>query len=906
MAFMEPNFSRYIWRHTRLQQMWILFIVVVSMLPYYLSLDLPKYIVNGPIQGEGFETATATQVFGRLAIGDVTLFDGLALERLPTLIALSFAFLALVLINGGFKFYINTYKGLLGERLLRRIRFELVDRILRFQPRHFRHIRGGEISSMVKDEVEPLGGFTGDAFVQPALLGGQALTALAFIFVQNFWLGLVAFAMAAIQFAVIPPLRQRLIVLGRERQVTARKLAGRVSEIVEGINTIHAYDTSNYERADIATRLGVIFRIRYEIYQRKFMVKFLNNILAQLTPFLFYLIGGYFAIRQIIDVGQLVAVIAAYKELPGPLKELIDWDLTRQDVQVKYEQVAEQFHSEAMLHPSLQALDASGDIAIRHPLSATNLTLEDDGGTKTLEQVSLQVRPGETIAIVGDARSGADALAEALARLVPPASGEITAGEQDIQTLPEAITGRRISYTSSDGYFFLGTLRDNLVYGLKHAPQREIVYNGKAAAARRWQLDEAALSGNPAFDLNSDWIDLASANAVSAESGIFGAMVAVLDVVRLSDDVLEFALHSTIDAEKEPELARELLDLRSDLHHELARRNVSNLVVPFESGAYNAESPVLDNLLFGVISTTLDPARRAEGAAHLDAALARLGLIEPLYHMGLSIIETTLELFQDIPRNHPFFERLSYMKPQDIPKYRTLAQRLRGVRFSAVSRADAEEIVEIALQYIEPQHRFGVLDAALMQRIVDAREPVHRAIPAHLQAFFEVYDPARYLKSGTLIDNIVFGKLNLRQNDAERQVQEIITERLRLRPELFNRVFSVGLDFNIGAAGRKLTMVRRLKLNFARALIRRSDYYIFNRPLAGMDETLQDQIVTDTLAFLHRCAEGPAVVWVLANRTLAKHFARRLVFDDRMLIEDETNETWSGKSATLLPTASGM
>ena len=52
---------------------------------------------------------------------------------------------------------------------------------------------------MVKDEVEPLGGFIGDAFVQPAFLGGQALTALIFIIVQNFWLGILAAGMVGIQ-----------------------------------------------------------------------------------------------------------------------------------------------------------------------------------------------------------------------------------------------------------------------------------------------------------------------------------------------------------------------------------------------------------------------------------------------------------------------------------------------------------------------------------------------------------------------------------------------------------------------------------------------------------------------------------------------------------------------------------
>ena len=179
---------------------------------------------------------------------------------------------------------------------------------------------------MIKDEVEPLGGFIGDAFVQPVLLGGQAVTALAFILVQSLWLGLIALVIVAVQGFFVPKLRRRLIVLGRARQLTARELSGRVGEVVDGIAAVHTHDTSNFERADFSARLGRIFKIRYDIYQWKFFVKFLNNFLAQITPYLFYLIGGYLAIRGQLDVGQLVAVIGAYKDLPGPLKELIDWD----------------------------------------------------------------------------------------------------------------------------------------------------------------------------------------------------------------------------------------------------------------------------------------------------------------------------------------------------------------------------------------------------------------------------------------------------------------------------------------------------------------------------------------------------------------------------------------------------
>lgn len=90
------------------------------MVPYFLSFDLPKQIVNGPIQGDGFEGPGARQTFMHIAydiplIGHVEFFQGLQLNRFQMLMALSLVFLALVVLNGLFKFYINTYKGRLGN-----------------------------------------------------------------------------------------------------------------------------------------------------------------------------------------------------------------------------------------------------------------------------------------------------------------------------------------------------------------------------------------------------------------------------------------------------------------------------------------------------------------------------------------------------------------------------------------------------------------------------------------------------------------------------------------------------------------------------------------------------------------------------------------------------------------------
>ncbi len=891
---MEPSYSRYIWLHTRRQQIWILCIVLVSMLPYYLAFDLPKHIVNGPLLGEGFETDGATQLFAPFTfdlpwLGTVDLFGGITLDRMNTLIGLSMMFLALVIINGSFKYYINIYKGLLGERLLRRIRFELVDRILRFQPQSFKHIKGGEVASMVKDEVEPLGGFTGDAFVQPALLGGQALTALVFIFVQQFWLGMIALFMVVVQFAIIPRLRRQLIELGRLRQLSARQLAGRVTEVVDGINAIRVNGTSNYERADMSNRLGYIFSIRYQIYKRKFLVKFLNNFLAQLTPFLFYMIGGFLTIRGSLDVGQLVAVINAYKELPGPLKELIDWDLTRQDVQVKYEQVVEQFESADMIDRALHAPDPSRDARLREPLQITNLTVEDENGARRLDRLTLHIDPGERVAVTGDATSGADALAEALGRLVLPAAGRITIGDEDITTLPESVIGRRITYASADTYFFFGSLKDNLLYSLKHMPSADRPLEGRAAQARRRQRLESRLSGNPDFDITGDWVDPAAVTAHTAEHGMLGAMISVLDVVQLTDQVLEFALFSTLDTSANPDLADQIVALRRDFQTELERRGKANLVVPFDKDSYNAAAPVIDNLLFGVFTEVKDPNGMAEGTAIFDKFIMDTGLGRMLFDMGLSMAQTTVELFDDLPPDHPFFARLSYMAPDEVPTYKTLLQRLRGVDFDKVSVADRQKIIALGYEYVEPQNRFGLLDDERMQKIVDARALQETLFPAHLSPLFERYDADRYLAAGNLIDNIVFGKVNQKYSDADRQIRAILMGLLARKPALYRSLLCVGLDFNIGAAGRRLTIQQRQKLNFARALIRRSDYYVFNRALSALDPALQEQVLKDALTFLAAEGDDPTIIWVISAPSYGRHFQRVITLAEGALQDDATN-----------------
>ncbi|MGQ0565379.1 MAG: ABC transporter transmembrane domain-containing protein [Gemmobacter sp.] len=895
---LDSSLSRYIWRHTKPQQVWILCIVALSMIPYFMSFNLPKMIVNGPIQGTGFESPEATQLFGRIALslpalGEVVVFPGVQLERLAMLMALSAVFLGLVIINGLFKFYINIYKGRLGERLLRRLRFSLVDRVLRFPPATFKRMKGSEIASMVKDEVEPIGGFTGDAFVSPALLGGQALTALVFIYVQSVPLGLITTALVGVQVFIIPRMRRRLLVLGRERQLTARQLSGRVSEIVDGIHTIHAYDTSNYERADIAHRLGRIFKIRFDIYQWKFLVKFINNFLASVTPFLFYSVGGYLALNGQLDIGQLVAVIGAYKDLPGPLKELIDWDQLRQDVQVKYSEVVNQFAVDGMIDPRVQVVSTeAAQGRLTPPLAAQGLVVTDDSGANLLQRVDFSMRPGESVAIVGNTASGGDVLAEALARIVWPSGGKVVAGGQDLHSLPEAVTGRAISYAGSEAWFFSATVRENLFYGLKHAPLSEGPYDdAPARAARQWALKEAKLADNPDFDVTGEWIDYA-ALGVDGPAALMARVLAALDAVLMTRDVLDLALRSTMDPALQPDLARGIVAMREALHQELGRRGIAGLIVPFEPGTYNAEATVFENLLFGnPRKPALMPAQIGKNP-YFRQVLAAQGLDEALFVMGREIARNTIELFADLPPDHPFFQQLTFMTADEIPAYQALLQKLDSSA-TAITDDDRNRMIRLSFDYVEPRHRFGLLTPDLMDRMVAFRQAFHAGLPEDLKDAVEQYSPGLYIASAGLLDNMLFGRISHRFRDGADRVSEAVTALLQPLG-LYDTVLALGLDYQVGTGGKRLTAAQRQKLNLCRALFRRSDYYLFNRPLSALDRRAQEQIINNVLSFLRQGPDSPGIAWVVSNPAAAALFDRVAVFDRGTLADqgphDEVKE----------------
>ena len=171
--------------------------------------------------------------------------------------------------------------------------------------------------------------------------------------------------------------------------------------------------------------------------------------------------------------------------------------------------------------------------------------------------------------------------------------------------------------------------------------------------------------------------------------------------------------------------------------------------------------------------------------------------------------------------------------------------------------------------------KYPIESVEMMDRIVAARTAFHDNLPDSLKSAIELYDDEAYNKSASILDNVLFGRIGHRHADGADRIRVIVRSVLD-DLDLSQDVVKVGLEYNVGVGGRRLTTVQRQKLHVARALLKRGDFIILNKALSSVEQRTQEQLVRSVLNEAGRDGRKPAVIWVLSNPNLARLFDRYL------------------------------
>jgi putative ABC transport system ATP-binding protein len=427
--------------------------------------------------------------------------------------------------------------------------------------------------------------------------------------------------------------------------------------------------------------------------------------------------------------------------------------------------------------------------------------------------------------------------------------------------------GRRLSYAGVEPVLFPGSIRDNLVYGLRHRVLERSDENDRLAARR---VAEALRTGNPVESVSDRWIDCELVGA-SNEEELDGIMLDLLRSVGMHDDIYRFGLSGMVDPARQPGLAERIVEARAGLRETFQAAGMSDLVEPFDPERYNGQATVAENLLFGVPTSRALMGRSLADHGEFRGTLEREGLSADLIEMGVRIAETMTEIFRGLPPGHALFEQFSFIGADELADFESILRRRSG---RGLTKDDGVRLLSLPLAYVEPRHRLGLLDDALRARLVSARRPVREMLERSGDPGVHFYDVERVTPAAPLKDNLLFGRVSYSVANAQARVTEgisaVVTE-MGLR-EAIERI---GLDHQVGPAGRLLSAQQRASVNLVRCLLKQPDLLVIDGALAPYDEAR----ARDLLRLLLETSKERALFVVLPNDRFAADFDAVMRFE---------------------------
>jgi putative ABC transport system ATP-binding protein len=206
--------------------------------------------------------------------------------------------------------------------------------------------------------------------------------------------------------------------------------------------------------------------------------------------------------------------------------------------------------------------------------------------------------------------------------------------------------------------------------------------------------------------------------------------------------------------------------------------------------------------------------------------------------------------------------------------------RVTATGLDRIPEPDRNLLLGLPFKMVVTKHRLGLIDEDLEGRILQARHYFASNLPPALHDAIEFFDVEKFNSAASLQDNILFGKIATGQAGGTSKIGELL-RRILDELELRDMVLTVGLDFQVGTGGSRLSPPDRQKVALARALLKQPTLLILDQTTAVLDPQAQNRLLQSVL----QSRKGRAVVWVLNRVEQAKQFEQVLVLERGRLVD---------------------
>jgi len=420
------------------------------------------------------------------AVFDRALFPADGDRNLHLLYILVGAMIAIPLVSAAISVVQTYLTTVVGQHVMQDLRNRLYEHLQSMSLRFFTGTRTGELQSRLQNDV---GGVQSVVTNTASSVLSNVVTVLSTVVAMV----VLSWQLTLLSFAVVPVFVYLTWRVGRVRRRISGETQESLAELsalteetlsVSGIllakvfdrrrEAVERYRAENLRLARLQVRQQMVGRAFFALVQSFFAI----------TPALIFLVAGWSS----LSAGTIVAFTALQTRLLFPIGNMLQTSVEVQSSLALFERIFQYLDlpHEIVDAPGAKALPKDrvrGDVAFRNVWFNYEEALERDGDRPwTLEDVSLEVAPGQLAALVGPSGAGKTTISYLIPRLYDATRGSVELDGYDVRDLQLSSLADAIGMVTQETYLFHATVRDNLLYAKPEATDAELHAAARAAA----------------------------------------------------------------------------------------------------------------------------------------------------------------------------------------------------------------------------------------------------------------------------------------------------------------------------------------------------------------------------------------------------------------------------------------